>query len=228
MRFQNRAQAGRRLAERLTRFAGSPDVVVLALPRGGVPVGAQIASRLGTPLDVWLVRKIGLPGQPELAVGALAEGGIVVLHQQVIRQIGIARALVDQVAAREELELERQVRLYRSDRTSPNVRDRIVILVDDGLATGATMEAAILAMRGRHAAKVVVAAPVGAEETCARLAGLADEVECLSTPTPFDAVGLWYDDFTQTSDDEVRALLEAAGRHDGRAETDAGADGGAQ
>ncbi|HET9373001.1 MAG TPA: erythromycin esterase family protein, partial [Vicinamibacterales bacterium] len=172
---------------------------------------AEIANAIGAPLDVFLVRKIGVPGHPELAMGALAEGGIVVRHEHLIREIGVPHALVNQVIARERLELDRRDRQYRSGPNPPHVRDRIVLLVDDGLATGATMEAAILALREQQPAKIVVAAPVGARETCARLSRLADEVECLEMPAQFEAVGVWYEDFAETSDEEVRRLLDGAG-----------------
>ena len=212
MTFRNRPDAGRQLARRLTRYAGRSDVVVLALPRGGVPVAAEIARHLDAPLDVFLVRKLGVPQHPELAMGAIAEGGIEVLHERVIRELGIPRRVIDEVAVRERLELERRDTQYRGGRRPPNARDRVVILVDDGLATGATMEAAIVALRERKASRIVVAAPVGAADTCQRLAKLADEVVCLAIPRDFVAVGSWYEDFTQTTDREVTELLAAAGR----------------
>ena len=207
MRFLNRVDAGRQLARRLTAHAGRSDVIVLALPRGGVPVAAEIASTLTAPLDVFLVRKIGVPGHPELAMGAIAEGGVRVLHEHLIEELGISRATVDQISSRERLELDRRDRLYRGDRPAPVVRDRTVILVDDGLATGATMEAAIAALREMKPARIIVAVPVGAMETCDRIGKLADEVVCLSTPTFFNAVGQWYEDFSETSDRDVRDLL---------------------
>jgi erythromycin esterase-like protein/predicted phosphoribosyltransferase len=209
MRFRDRTQAGRSLASELAKYSGRSDVVVLGLPRGGVPVGHEVAARLGAPFDVFLVRKLGVPGHPELAMGAIADGGIEVLNEVLIRDLGVPRALIEQVAVRERLELERRDRLYRGTRRPPAVRDRIVIVVDDGLATGATMEAAILALRQHAPARIVVAAPVGARETCERLRRMADEVVCVSTPEPFQAVGLWYDQFSQTSDAEVTRLLGA-------------------
>lgn len=209
MRFRNRSDAGRRLAEALTEYAGRADAIVLALPRGGVPVAAEIASRLKLPLDVFLVRKLGVPGHPELAMGAIAAGGIEVLSHDLIRDLQIPPHLVEQVAVRERLELERRDRLFRGDRSSPVVRGRTVLLVDDGLATGSSMEAAILALRTAEPGSIVVAVPVGASETCERLRRVADAVVCVATPFPFHAVGQWYDDFTQTSDDEVRQLLAA-------------------
>ena len=211
MRYRNREDAGRQLARSLSMYGGRSDVLVLGLPRGGVPVAAAVAAALAAPLDVFLVRKLGVPGHEELAMGAIAEGGIEVLSE-VVRQFGIPRRVVDQTSARERLELDRRDRTYRGGRKAPSVRDRTVILVDDGLATGATMEAAVLALRQMQPAKIVVAAPVGARESCDRLSRLADTVVCPNQPEPFSAVGLWYDDFGQTTDDEVRDLLTRAGR----------------
>ena len=210
MRFTNRIDAGRRLADRLPAYAGRPDVVVLALPRGGVPVAYEVASRLGAPFDIFLVRKLGVPGQEELAMGAISEGGVEVLSEDLIRQLRIPDAFVRQTAARERLELDRRDTFYREGRGLISVRGQVVILVDDGLATGSTMEAAVLGLRRLEPARIVVAVPVGAKETCERLRNIADEVVCLETPEPFQAVGLWYDDFSQTSDEEVRRLLADA------------------
>ena len=210
MRFHDRIDAGRQLAITLEKFANRSDVVVLGLPRGGIPVANEVAARLKAPLDVFLVRKLGVPGHSELAMGAIAEGGVQVLSRDLIHELGIPPALVEQVAARERQELDRRDALYRGDRRATPVRDRTVILVDDGLATGSTMEAAILALRRRGPARIVVAVPVGARETCERLAPAADEVVCVATPEPFNAVGLWYEEFSQTSDDEVRRLLAAS------------------
>jgi putative phosphoribosyl transferase len=207
MRFHNRSDAGRQLASKLSAFAHRDDVVVLALPRGGVPVAFEVARALNAPLDIFLVRKLGVPGHPELAMGAIASGGVRVLSEDIIEQLGVPRTAVEQVAVRERLELERRDRLYRGERPPPLLRDRTVILVDDGLATGATMEAAIVAVRQYQPARVIVAAPVGATDTCRRLKALADDVMCASTPEPFQAVGLWYEQFDQTSDDEVIELL---------------------
>jgi erythromycin esterase-like protein/predicted phosphoribosyltransferase len=208
-RFANRVDAGRRLARQLNAYAERSDVIVLGLPRGGVPVAAEVAKHLGAPLDVFLVRKLGVPGHPELAMGAIAEGGVEVLDERLIRDLGIPRAMVEQVAMRERLELDRRDQQYRGARKRPNLRDRTVIVVDDGLATGATMEAALVALRQLGPAAIVAAAPVGAPETCARLRRFADHVVCAETPSDLTAVGLWYDDFSQTTDDEVRRLIGA-------------------
>ena len=210
MQFRDRSDAGRKLAEALSDYVGRSDAIVLALPRGGVPVGAEIASRLKLPLDVFLVRKLGVPGHPELAMGAIAAGGIEVLSHDLIRDLQIPPYLVEAAAVRERLELERRDRLFRGDRRSLIVRGRTVLLVDDGLATGSSMEAAILALRKADPAAIIVAVPVGAGETCDRLRRIADAVICLATPYPFNAVGQWYDDFAQTSDEEVRRLLAFA------------------
>lgn len=209
--FTNRADAGRQLAGWLSAYAGRADVVVLALPRGGVPVAAEVAARLGAPLDVFLVRKLGVPGHPELAMGAIAEGGVTVVSSGILAELGIPRTALDQVAARERLELERRDVQYRGGRERPSVRDKVVILIDDGLATGATMEAAVMALREHHPARIVVATPVGAREACERLSQIADEVVCALIPASFVAVGQWYQDFGQTSDDEVKALVDQAG-----------------
>ena len=208
MRFHDRIQAGRALAERLRAYAGRSDVIVLALPRGGVPVGYEVAAALGAPLDVFLVRKLGVPGHPELAMGALAGNGIRILTRDIIDEMGIGDEAIEHVTAAELAELARRERAYRGARPAPVLSNRTIILVDDGLATGATMEAAVAAARQGGPARIVVAAPVGAPETCARLASVADEVVCVETPRSFQAVGLWYDRFEQTSDEEVVALLE--------------------
>jgi predicted phosphoribosyltransferase len=207
MLFQNRCDAGRQLAPRLSEYANRPDVIVLGLPRGGVPVAFEVAARLKAPLDVFLVRKLGVPGHPELAMGAIAAGGVEVLSHDLILDLGIPAAMVQQVAARERLELDRRDQLFRGGRPPPIVRGLTVILIDDGLATGATMEAAIIALRRLEPARIIVAVPVGARDTCERLDRLADQLVCLSMPEPFNAVGVWYSEFGQTSDDEVRRLL---------------------
>jgi putative phosphoribosyl transferase len=210
VRFSDRADAGRQLAERLTAYARRPDVLVLALPRGGVPVAFEVASRLGVPLDLFLVRKLGFPGHEEFAIGAIASGGVRVLDDDVVRSFGVSREEIDRVTRQEEQELSRRERLYRDDRPGPAVRDRIVILVDDGLATGSTMRAAISALRLEGARRIVVAVPVAPRETCEAIGAEVDEIVCAEMPEPFRAVGMWYDDFGQTSDEEVRALLARA------------------
>jgi predicted phosphoribosyltransferase len=210
MLFRNRLDAGRQLAEKLMKYADRPDVLVLALPRGGVPVAYEVARALHAPLDVFLVRKLGVPGHQELAMGAIGSGGVRVLNEDVVRTLRIPAQEIEAVAAGEQRELQRREREYRDDRPAPDVRDRTVILVDDGLATGSTMRAGVAALRRQHPARIVVAVPVGAAETCADFGGEADEVICGRTPEPFYAVGLWYGDFSQTSDEEVRDLLELA------------------
>ena len=209
-RFRDRREAGRFLARELAAYANRPDVIVLALPRGGVPVGYEIAQALHAPLDVFLVRKLGVPGHEEYAMGAIASGGVSVLNEEVVQRLGISPYQIETVAAREQRELERRERAYRGDRPEPEIRGRTVILVDDGLATGASMQAAVLALRRLQPARIVVAVPVAAPETCEQLREIADEVVCATTPEPFYAVGLWYEDFSQTSDEEVRALLAQA------------------
>jgi predicted phosphoribosyltransferase len=211
MRFLNREDAGRQLAARLTRYADRSDVIVLGLPRGGVPVAGEVAQRLRAPLDVFLVRKLGVPGHPELAMGAIAEGGVEVLSDDLIRELGIPQSVVQDVTVRERMEFDRRDALYRRGRTLPPVRGRIVILVDDGLATGSTMQAAVTALRRLEPARVVVAAPVGARDTCARMKLFADEVVCVEMPEPFQAVGLWYEQFAQTTDEEVKRSLTGPG-----------------
>ena len=205
--FRDRVEAGELLAERLTAYAGRDDVAVLALPRGGVPVAYEIARVLQVPFDVFVVRKLGVPGHEELAMGAIASGGARVINHDVVNALGIPMHLIDAVARTEQIELDRRERLYRGTRSPVHLVNRTVILVDDGLATGSTMRAAVMAARQQQPARVVVAVPVGAPATCAELSREADEVVCLRTPEPFVAVGLWYRDFTPTSDQEVRALL---------------------
>ena len=205
--FQDRADAGRQLAEELLSYAGRDDVIVLGLPRGGVPVAFEVAQRLGVPLDVFVVRKLGVPGHEELAMGAIAPGGVRVLNEDVLYVIPDAQAIVEMVTAIEREELERRERNYRNDRPPPELKGRTVILIDDGLATGATMRAAVAALRQQGAAKIIVAVPIGAPITCQDLKTAADEVICLQTPAAFIGVGQYYADFSQTTDEEVRELL---------------------
>jgi len=214
-RYRDRTHAGRELASKLLAYAGHPDVIVLALPRGGVPVAFEVAKALRAPLDVFVVRKLGLPGHEEFAMGAIATGGVRVLDERVVRTAGVTRAELDAVTAAEQRELERRERQYRGDRPPPNVVGKTVILVDDGLATGATMRAAVEALREEGAARVVVAVPIAPPETCDAFRDVVDDIVCARTPEPFYAVGLWYEDFSQTSDEEVRELLERAA-FDGR------------
>jgi erythromycin esterase-like protein/predicted phosphoribosyltransferase len=209
-RFRDRHEAGRVLATKLAEAGLPPDALVLALPRGGVPVGYEIARALRAPLDVFVVRKLGIPGHEELAMGALASGGVRVLDERVIQALGIPDSVIEAVTAREQRELARRERVYRGDRPPPDVRGRTVILVDDGLATGSTMLAAVRALKRLQPARIVVAVPTAAAETCQMLRSEADDVICAATPEPFLAVGHWYEDFSQTTDDEVRALLAAA------------------
>ena len=210
MRFRDRRAAGRALATRLIGYADQPDVIVLALPRGGVPVGYEVALALHAPLDVFLVRKLGAPGQEELALGAIASGGVRVLNPDVVEGLAISPQEIDQIAAAEGLELGRRAQVYRDDLPAMIVEDRIVILVDDGLATGATMRAALVALRQEQPRRLVAAVPVAPPASCWTLSAIADEAICLETPEPFSGVGLWYDDFAPTSDDEVRDLLRLA------------------
>jgi putative phosphoribosyl transferase len=209
-RFKDRMHAGKLLAKRLEAYARRPDVIVLALPRGGVPIGFAVAKALEVPLDVMLVRKLGVPGHEELAMGAVASGGQLVLAPDVVQMLGIPDEIIEAAARRELAEIERREKLYRSGRPPLQLKDRVVILVDDGLATGSTMLAAIQAVRAENPARVVVAVPVGAPDTCRKLSREADEVICLRMPEPFYAVGQWYENFAQTTDEEVIRLLDQA------------------
>ena len=215
--FKDRAEAGRFLAQKLEEYAKDPTVVVLALPRGGIPVAYEVAQALKAPLDIFLVRKLGVPGYDELAMGAIATGGVRILNQRVVDYLDITDATIEMVAAREQRELQRRERLYRGDRPPLDVRGHTVIIVDDGMATGSTMRAAVRALRKQQPDKIVVAVPVGARETCE---SFADEVDtmcvCAITPAPFDGVGLWYRDFEQTSDEDVRQLLARAAQGQSR------------
>ena len=207
MPFRDRSHAGRALAAKLRRYAREPSLLVLGLPRGGVPVAYEVAQRLGVPLDVFIVRKLGVPGFEELAAGAIASGGVRVLNEDVLRALPNADEIIESVTVKETAELERREKSYRDDRPAPELRDRVVILVDDGLATGATMRAAVKALRQRGVAKIVVAVPVGPPDTCREFEDEADETICASAPEFFQAVGQYYEDFSQTSDEEVRDLL---------------------
>ena len=210
--FEDRLEAGRALAHRLAEFQGRDDLAVLGLPRGGVPVAWEVAQALGAPLDVFVVRKLGVPGHEELAMGAIASGDVRVLNSDVLRWYQIPDETIEKVTRVEKAELERRERLYRDGRPLISVDRRIVILIDDGLATGSTMRAAVGAVRSLAPARIVVAVPVGARDTCEALGEIADHVVCLLTPESFSAVGQWYLDFSQTSDEEVRRLLATAGR----------------
>jgi predicted phosphoribosyltransferase len=209
-RFRDRLEAGRKLGERLPAYAGREDVVVLALPRGGVPVGYEVARTLGAALDVFVVRKLGVPGHEELAFGAVASGGVRVLNDDVVATLGLSEREIEPIVERERGEVERRERAYRGDRPPLELQGGTAILVDDGLATGASMRAAALAVRRLRPRAVVVAVPVAAEETCAEFRDDVDEVVCFFTPELFYAVGIWYEDFEQTSDEEVRELLQEA------------------
>jgi putative phosphoribosyl transferase len=207
MIYLDRIEAGKRLAEQLTDYANRSDVLVLALPRGGVPVAFEVAQALHAPLDIFLVRKLGVPGHEELAMGAIATNGVRVLNEDVVDYLRVPSEVIESVARDEQRELERRERLYRGTRPAPDVRGRVVILVDDGLATGSTMRAAAAALRQQQPARIVVAVPVSAPQTCDEYRMGVDEIICTVTPEPFQAVGLWYQDFSQTTDEEVRELL---------------------
>lgn len=213
--FQNRAEAGRRLGQALHRYAGRTDTLVLALPRGGVPVGFAVARAIGAPLDLMLVRKLGVPGQEELAMGAIASGGVQVLNTELVASLGLDAEVIAASAAREQRELARRELAYRGERPSPAIAGRCVILVDDGLATGATMRAAIAALRQQQPGRIVVAVPVAPPHTVARLRAEADEVICMEAPAAFFAIGPWYREFPQLTDNEVRELLAEAWRDSG-------------
>lgn len=208
--FVDRTEAGKLLAAQLTRYAGRRDSIVLALPRGGAPVAFEIAQALGAPLDVFVVRKLGVPGHEELAMGAIATGGVMILNSDVVRYLSVPQRVIDAVARQEEQELERRERLYRGSRPAPEVGGLTAILVDDGLATGSTMRAAIAALKKLKPGRIVVAVPVAPPSAVDEIKKEVDEVVCVFTPEHFDGVGRWYGDFSQTTDDEVRSLLERA------------------
>lgn len=208
--FRNRIDAGQALASRLACYAGRPDVLVLGLPRGGLPVAYKVALALKAPLDVFVVRKLGVPGHEELAMGAIATGGTRVLNAEVVEGLGISSKAIDEVTAREQRELERREAAYRGLRPAPSVAGRTVVLVDDGVATGSTMRAAVASVRQQSPARIVVAVPVASSIAYDELRREADELVCIATPEPFYAVGLWYQDFSQTTDDEIRDLLKRA------------------
>lgn len=206
-RFNDRQQAGVQLANELSEFSARADTLVLALPRGGVPVAHEVAMMLNLPLDLWLVRKLGVPGHEELAMGAIAQGDIRIINQDVVDQLGIPQQALEQEIIQQQAELKRRNQLYRGDNPAPEIEAMTIIVVDDGLATGATMKAAVCALRKAKAAEIIVAVPVGAISTCNEIEKLADKVVCLSTPEPFYGVGRWYRDFSQTSDKQVQELM---------------------
>lgn len=207
-RFKDRRDAGRTLAQKLEHYAGRQDVLVLALPRGGVPVAYEVSRHLNVPMDIFIVRKLGLPGREELAIGAIATGGVRVLNEDVIRLLNVPEELIRFVAKRELQELKRREQIYRGDRTELDVRDRTVILIDDGLATGASMRAAVKGLQAQQPARIVVAVPAAAADICEAFRREVDEIVCAITPEPFQGVGRWYEDFSQMTDDEVRSLLQ--------------------
>jgi predicted phosphoribosyltransferase len=210
--FRDRREAGKTLAQRLSAYSEHPHGLILALPRGGVPVAYEVAGALTLPLDIFIVRKLGLPGREELAIGAIATRDVRVLNKDIIRMLSIPEEVINLVAKREGQELQRREKLYRGDRPPPKIRDRTIILIDDGLATGASMRAAVAGLRAQHPARIVVAVPAAAAETCDMLKLEVDEVVCAITPEPFYGVGRWYEDFSQVTDEEVRVLLQEASR----------------
>jgi len=211
--FTDRRDAGRKLAKKLAAYANRSDVLVLALPRGGVPVAYEVALALHAPLDIFIVRKLGLPGHEELAMGAIATGGALVINQDVVRTFNVPQGLIEAVAKKELKELERRERVFRGDRPMREIRGKTVILIDDGLATGASMHAAILGIRSKQPARIVAAVPTAALETCEAFKQKVDEMICATTPEPFYGVSRWYEEFSQTSDEEVQSLLEEASQH---------------
>lgn len=211
-RFRDRRDAGRILVSELLHYANQSDVIILALPRGGVPVAYEVALALNVPMEIFIVRKLGLPGHEELAIGAIASGGIRVVNEDIIRMLKISEEVIDRVAQRELQELRRREQLYRGDHPAPEIRDRIAILIDDGLATGASMRAAVAGLRAQSPKRIVVAVPTAAPETCADFKAEVDEVVCAITPEPFLGVGKWYEDFSQTTDEGVGLFLEDSRR----------------
>ncbi|MFO7964026.1 MAG: phosphoribosyltransferase [Desulfobacterales bacterium] len=209
-RFRNRTDAGVKLAEKLAAYKGQKNLLVLALPRGGVPVGYEVANFLDAPFDIFLVRKLGVPGQEELAMGAIASGGIRILNEDIIRMAQIPVQDIEAETRKEEQELQRREREYRGDRPMPELEGRRIILVDDGLATGASMKAAVAALRDRNVAEIIVAVPTASPDTCSEFEAMVDQVICARTPEPFGGVGAWYEDFSQTTDDEVRKYMQLA------------------
>lgn len=212
-RFLNRRDAGMMLAQKLLEYADNPDVIILALPRGGVPVAYEVALALGAPLDVWLVRKLGLPGQEELAIGAIASGGIQILNRDIVHSLSLEPEVIQNIVDRELQELQRREEQYRGKRPAPQVHDRIVLLIDDGLATGASMLAAVTALHTKHPARIVVAVPTAAPQAISILRPKVDEILAILSPDPFEGVGKWYNDFSQTTDEEVQQLLDEANRY---------------
>jgi predicted phosphoribosyltransferase len=210
--FKDRREGGRALAGKLTVYVRRPNILILALPRGGVPVAYEVALALSIPLDIFLVRKLGVPGREELAIGAIASGGVRILNRDIVRMLSIPEEMINVAAQRELQELQRREKLYRGDRQPPNVRDRTIILIDDGLATGASMRAAVAGLRTQHPARIVVGVPVAAVEARDGLQPDVDEVICAITPEPFYGVSRWYENFAQVTDEEVRSLLEEANR----------------
>jgi len=208
--FRDRRDAGRILAQKLSAYAGRSDVIVLALPRGGVPVAYEVALALNAPLDIYIVRKLGLPGHEELAIGAIASGGVRVLNEDIVHALNIPEEMIQRVAQQELQELQRREQSYRGDRPASDVHDRTIILVDDGLATGASMRAAVAGVRAGQPARIVIAVPTAAPETCNAFEFEVDEIVCTMTPEPFLGVGKWYEDFSQVTDEQVRAFLEEA------------------
>jgi len=210
MIFRDRIEAGQILASKLTKYLNQVNTVILALPRGGVPVAYEIGKELGLPVDIFVVRKLGVPGHEELAMGAIASGGVRHINRDVVDQLRIDSETIDSASRREQKEIERRERLYRGQRPPVDVLNKTVILVDDGLATGSTMRAAIAALRQHRPTRIVVAVPAAAPQTCSEIAAEVDEIICAATPEPFYAVGQWYQEFSQTTDDEVRELLARA------------------